>query len=65
MPEPDIQMAEQLFLRAKARASVNNDGCEQKDSLTVTDDGMLAGVSVFDSIQAIHGALQLPQAAHV
>ncbi|TMV13624.1 radical SAM/SPASM domain-containing protein [Arenibacterium halophilum] len=57
-PSLKFNMAEQLFLRAKARGFVSDDDWDQERSPTVKDDGMLTGDRhTFDSIQAIHGAL--------
>ncbi|MEX0339393.1 MAG: radical SAM protein [Arenibacterium sp.] len=58
-PSLKFNMAEQLFLRAKARGFVTDDDWDQQNSPTVRDDGMLTGNRhTLDSIQAIHGALQ-------
>ena len=58
-------MAEQLFLRAKARGFVSDEDWDKDNSPTVKADGMLTGNRhTLDSIQAIHGALQVPQVAH-
>ena len=58
-PSLKFNMAEQLFLRAKARGFVTDDDWDQNNSPTVRDDGMLTGNRhTLDSIQAIHGALQ-------
>lgn len=57
-PSLKFNMAEQLFLRAKARGFVSDDDWDQKNSPTVKADGMLTGNRhTLDSIQAIHGAL--------
>ncbi|MCB1340935.1 MAG: radical SAM protein [Pseudooceanicola sp.] len=64
-PSLKFNMAEQLFLRAKARGFVSDDDWDQNNSPTVRDGGLLTGNRhTFDSIQAIHGALHFPQAAH-
>ncbi|MHA6261771.1 radical SAM protein [Arenibacterium sp. CAU 1754] len=63
-PSLKFNMAEQLFLRAKARGFVSQDDWDKESSPTVKDDGMLTGNRhTLDSIQAIHGALQLSQGA--
>lgn len=59
-PSLKFNMAEQLFLRAKARGFVSQDDWDNENSPTVKDDGMLTGNRhTLDSIQAIHGALQV------
>jgi len=61
LPCPSIKfnMAEQLFLRAKARGFVNDDDWDQKNSPTVKGDGMLTGTRhTLDSVGAIHDALR-------
>jgi len=61
-PSLKFNMAEQLFLRAKARGFVSDQDWDTENSPTVKADGMLTGNRhTFDSIQAIHGALQLGQ----
>ncbi|MEO9683623.1 MAG: radical SAM protein [Tateyamaria sp.] len=61
-PSLKFNMAEQLFLRAKARGFVTDDDWHQKNSPTVKESGMLTGnTHTFSSIQAIHNALQGPQ----
>ena len=61
-PSLKFNMAEQLFLRAKARGFVSENDWDSQNSPTVRADGMLTGNRhTFDSIQAIHGALQHPQ----
>lgn len=58
-PSLKFNMAEQLFLRAKARGFVKNDDWDQKNSPTVTGDGMLTGVRhTLDSVGAAYDALQ-------
>ena len=57
-PSLKFNMAEQLFLRAKARGFVLDDDWDPKNSPTVKEDGLLTGNRhTLDSIQAIHGAL--------
>ena len=64
-PSLKFNMAEQLFLRAKARGFVSDEDWDKDNSPTVKADGMLTGNRhTLDSIQAIHGALQVPQVAH-
>ncbi|MCA0873304.1 SPASM domain-containing protein [Seohaeicola saemankumensis] len=61
LPCPSIKfnMAEQLFLRAKARGFVSDDDWDQKNSPTVKGDGMLTGNRhTLDSVGAIHDALR-------
>ena len=63
LPCPSIKfnMAEQLFLRAKARGFVSDDDWDQKNSPTVKGDGMLTGNRhTLDSVTAVHDALRLP-----
>ncbi len=61
-PSLKFNLAEQLFLRAKARGFVEDDDWHQKNSPTVKESGMLTGnTHTFRSIQAIHTALQTPQ----
>jgi len=58
-PSLKFNMAEQLFLRAKARGFVSDDDWDQKNSPTVKESGMLTGTRhTFGSIQAIHSALR-------
>lgn len=58
-PSLKFNMAEQLFLRAKARGFVTDDDWHQKNSPTVTDDGLLTGTRhTLDSVGAVHHALQ-------
>lgn len=61
LPCPSIKfnMAEQLFLRAKARGFVSDDDWDQKNSPTVKGDGMLTGTRhTLDSVGAVHDALR-------
>jgi hypothetical protein len=52
-------MAEQLFLRAKARGFVTDDDWDQKNSPTVNEGGMLTGNRhTLDSVGAVHHALR-------
>lgn len=66
LPCPSIKfnMAEQLFLRARARGFVSDDDWDQKNSPTVKGDGMLTGTRhTLDSVGAVHTALRnVPQA---
>lgn len=58
-PSLKFNMAEQLFLRAKARGFVNDDDWDQNNSPTVKDDGMLTGNRhTLDSVGAVYHALQ-------
>ena len=57
-PSLKFNMAEQLFLRAKARGFVLDEDWDPVNSPTVKEDGLLTGNRhTLDSIQAIHGAL--------
>ncbi|MBJ6370515.1 radical SAM/SPASM domain-containing protein [Sedimentitalea arenosa] len=57
-PSLKFNMAEQLFLRAKARGFVTDDDWDQKNSPTVKDGGMLTGSRhTLDSVGAVHHAL--------
>lgn len=57
-PSLKFNMAEQLFLRAKARGFVSDDDWDQKNSPTVKETGMLTGNRhTLGSIQAIHSDL--------
>ena len=66
LPCPSIKfnMAEQLFLRAKARGFVSDDDWDQKNSPTVKGEGMLTGTRhTLDSVGAVHDALRdMPEA---
>lgn len=58
-PSLKFNMAEQLFLRAKARGFVTDDDWHQKNSPTVNDDGLLTGGRhTLDSVGAVHHALR-------
>ena len=58
-PSLKFNMAEQLFLRAKARGFVTDDDWHQKNSPTVNDDGLLTGNRhTLDSVGAVHHALR-------
>lgn len=58
-PSLKFNMAEQLFLRAKARGFVSDDDWDQKNSPTVKGDGMLTGSRhTLDSVGAVHDALR-------
>jgi len=58
-PSMKFNMAEQLFLRAKARGFVSDDDWDQKNSPTVKGDGMLTGTRhTLDSVGAVHDALR-------
>ncbi|MFD3189258.1 radical SAM protein [Sedimentitalea sp. HM32M-2] len=58
-PSLKFNMAEQLFLRAKARGFVTDDDWDQNNSPTVNDDGLLTGNRhTLDSVGAIHHALR-------
>lgn len=58
-PSLKFNMAEQLFLRAKARGFVTDDDWHQQNSPTVKDDGMLTGNRhTLESVGAVHHALQ-------
>ena len=61
LPCPSIKfnMAEQLFLRARARGFVSDDDWDQKNSPTVKGEGMLTGTRhTLDSVGAVHDALR-------
>lgn len=61
-PSLKFNMAEQLFLRAKARGFVTDEDWDAENSPTVKEDGLLTGNRhTLDSIQAIHGALAIGQ----
>lgn len=64
-PSLKFNMAEQLFLRARARGFVSDDDWDQNDSPTVKGDGMLTGTRhTLDSVGAVHDALRvLPPAS--
>lgn len=59
-PSLKFNMAEQLFLRARARGFVTDDDWDQSNSPTVKADGtMLTGTRhTLDSVGAVHSALQ-------
>lgn len=58
-PSLKFNMAEQLFLRAKARGFVTDGDWNQKNSPTVNDDGLLTGNRhTLDSVGAVYQALQ-------
>jgi uncharacterized protein len=58
-PSLKFNMTEQLFLRAKARGFVTSDDWDQKNSPTVTDNGMRTGDRhTLDSVGAAYEALQ-------
>ncbi|MGD9864673.1 MAG: radical SAM protein [Pseudodonghicola sp.] len=60
LPCPSIKfnMAEQLFLRARARGFVSDDDWDQKNSPTVTGDGLLTGRRhTVATVGAVHDAL--------
>lgn len=58
-PSLKFNMAEQLFLRAKARGFVTGDDWDQQNSPTVKDDGMLTGNRhTLDSVGAAYHTLQ-------
>nr|WP_284484530.1 radical SAM protein [Sedimentitalea xiamensis]MDK3072587.1 radical SAM protein [Sedimentitalea xiamensis] len=58
-PSLKFNMAEQLFLRAKARGFVTDDDWDQKNSPTVNEGGMLTGNRhTLDSVGAVHHALR-------
>ncbi len=58
-PSLKLNMAEQLFLRAKARGFVQSDDWDPRRSPTVQEDGMLTGQRhTLGSIGAIHESLQ-------
>lgn len=58
-PSMKFNMAEQLFLRAKARGFVGDDDWDRNNSPTVKGDGMLTGTRhTLASVEAVHDALR-------